>query len=265
MSIRDLINDPRTSIDKDVALMVDAAPFSAALQHISQFAFWSATGKKKPLWEHQQRAIETTLAYLSADPYLPERPRVREAALLKLPTGTGKSGIVTVLARCLPNVKNVLVLTPRQSLVSQMSDDVRFRFWGHLGYDVTTGKTFTADASVIGAKLANVYVETLLPSHSDIILHHAPASDRVVLVGTYQALDLIRRRAKDPRPEREAKQKSALEMLRLLGAFDLVLVDEGHYEPAISLMAASSTWRWRTDSRAPRKIAACPDLCESDA
>jgi hypothetical protein len=55
-----------------------------------------------------------------------------------------------------------------------MSDDVRYRFWGHLGYDVTIGKTFTADATEFGAELMDVYVETLLPSHSDTILHHVP-------------------------------------------------------------------------------------------
>jgi superfamily II DNA or RNA helicase len=234
MSIRNLINDTRTSIDPDTALMIDAADFAATLKHISQFAFWTPTGRKRALWEHQQRAIEITLAYLSANPYLPERLDVREAGLLKLPTGTGKSGIVAVLARCLPKVKRILVLTPRQSLVAQMSDDVRFRFWGHLGYDVTDGKTFTASPSEIGAELAEIYVQTLLPSHSDIILHHVPASDRAVLVGTYQALDLIRRRAKDARPERAAKKKSADQILKLLETFDLVLVDEGHYEPAVS-------------------------------
>jgi superfamily II DNA or RNA helicase len=159
---------------------------------------------------------------------------VREAALLKLPTGTGKSGIVAVLARCLPKVKRALILTPRESLVVQMSDDVRYRFWGHLGYDVTIGKTFTADATEFGAELMDVYVETLLPSHSDTILHHVPVSDRALLVGTYQALDLIRRRAKDTRPQRATKQKAAENLLKLLGTFDLVVVDEGHYEPAVS-------------------------------
>jgi superfamily II DNA or RNA helicase len=234
MSIQDLIKDSQTSFDAETASLVDRRTFSAALRHVSQFAFWTKTAKEKALWQHQQRAIESTIAYLSADPHLPERPLVREAALLKLPTGTGKSGIVAVLTRCLPKVKRALVLTPRQSLVSQMSDDIRFRFWGHLGYDVTAGKTFTADSSVIGAELADVYVETLLPSRSDIILHHVPASERSVIVGTYQALDLIRKRAKDARPERAAKRKSAEDVLTLLGTFDLVLVDEGHYEPAVS-------------------------------
>ena len=55
-----------------------------------------------------------------------------------------------------------------------------------------------------------------------------------MLVGTYQALDLIRRRSKDARPDRAAKRKSAEDLLKLLASFDLILVDEGHYEPAVS-------------------------------
>jgi hypothetical protein len=87
MGIKDLINDSRTSIDKAVASSVDAGTFSAGMRRLHQYGFWS--GRSKPaLWEHQRQAIETVVAYLSADPHLPERPNLREAALLKLPTGT---------------------------------------------------------------------------------------------------------------------------------------------------------------------------------
>ena len=87
MGIRDLVNDPRTSIDEAVASSVDAGTFSAAMRRLQQYGFWS--GRSKPaLWEHQRQAIETVVAYLSADPHLAERPNLREAALLKLPTGT---------------------------------------------------------------------------------------------------------------------------------------------------------------------------------
>jgi hypothetical protein len=233
MGIRDLINDPRTSIDEAVASSLDAGTFPAAVRRLQQYGFWTL-GSKRALWEHQRRAIETVVAYLSADPHLPERPNLREAALLKLPTGTGKSGIIAVLARCLPSVNRTLVLTPRESLVDQMIDDVRFRFWGHLGYTIQEGCTFTADASEMGADLPDAYVETLLPSRGDRILQHVPAAAKAVLVGTYLALDLIRRRAHDKRPERVAKAKVAEGILELLADFDLVLVDEGHYEPAIS-------------------------------
>ena len=234
MSIRDVAKDERNSIKDEVVGMVDDRKFSAAASHLRRNKFWSSSGKTKPLWEHQRGAIETAAAYLIADPHLPERQSLREAALLKLPTGTGKSGIVAVLSRCLPQVKRTLILTPRQTLVAQMKDDVRFRFWKHLGYDVTDGTTFTADVATTGAELSDVYVETLLPSTIGRILQHVPAAGRTVLVGTYQALDMIRRQSKNPRLTSAAERRAADDTLALLASFDLVLVDEGHYEPAIS-------------------------------
>jgi hypothetical protein len=92
------------------------------------------------------------------------------------------------------------------------------RGWGHLGYTIREGCTFTADAAEIGADLPDAYVETLLPSRSDRILQHVPAAAKAVVVGTYQALDLIRRRARDKRPERAVKANVAQEILELLGA-----------------------------------------------
>jgi superfamily II DNA or RNA helicase len=234
MGLKDLERDPRTSIDVTVARLVDTRKFMATLRHLEAFQFWNASGRQKPLWEHQRAAIETIAAYLAADPHLPHRPTLREAALLKLPTGTGKSGIVAVLARCLPEVKRTLVLTPRKSLVAQMKDDVRFRFWKHLQYPAKDDEIFVADAKIFGNAMDTGYVETLLPSKLSQILHHVPASERTVLIGTYQALDAIRRRSKDSRPNRAAARKDAEELLDLLRQFDLVLVDEGHYEPAIS-------------------------------
>lgn len=232
MGIRDLVHDLRTSIDDEVAASVDGKSYGATVRYLQKYRFWE--GAKPTLYEHQRRAIETVAAYIAADPHLPERPNLREAALLKLPTGTGKSGIVAVLGRCLPTVNRTLVLTPRESLVAQMSDDVRFRFWKHLGYTVDEGRTFTAKESSMGADLEEAYVETLLPSRADAILQHVPAATKSILTGTYQALDMIRRRARDPRPERAAKAKAAQDLLALLASFDLVVVDEGHYEPAIS-------------------------------
>jgi superfamily II DNA or RNA helicase len=235
MTIQELIDNDLTSITKGVAGLIDKRAFSGSLKQLSKFDFWakSSNGKGR-LWSHQITAIETTLAYLSAGPHLPERPLVREAALLKLPTGTGKSGVVAVLARCVRRVKRTLILTPRQSLVEQMGDDVRFRFWGHLGYPVVDGSTFTAEASGIGADLGDAFFETLLPTRADKILKNLPVAERSILVGTYQALDLIRRSAKDEHPERAKEQMSAQALIALLATFDLIVVDEGHYEPAIS-------------------------------
>ncbi|MCV0386471.1 MAG: DEAD/DEAH box helicase family protein [Nitrobacter sp.] len=81
------------------------------MAQLARYGFWSQTGASPHLWDHQKAAIGTVVAYLNANRAIPERPEHQEAALLKLPTGTGKSGIIAVLARCLPNVRKVLVLT----------------------------------------------------------------------------------------------------------------------------------------------------------
>jgi hypothetical protein len=106
-----------------------------------------------------------------------------------MPTGTGKSGLVALLSRCLSTVNRTLELTPREALVEQMSDDVLLRFWTHLGCAVQAGHRFTADAPTMGAELQRAYVETLLPSRGDAILQALQCNP---LRGTQRALRMIR-------------------------------------------------------------------------
>jgi len=55
-----------------------------------------------------------------------------EAALIKMPTGTGKTAVIATLACCSPLSKKTLVITPRAALVRQMTFDLSFRFWQKL-------------------------------------------------------------------------------------------------------------------------------------
>jgi hypothetical protein len=83
---------------------------------------------------------------------IPERRDHTEAALLKLPTGTGKSGIIAVIFRCLPTDRKVLVLTPRAALTEQLLLDIRYRFWLHLGCEIQDGRLSRAAAAEFGAE-----------------------------------------------------------------------------------------------------------------
>ncbi|MGJ4891205.1 DEAD/DEAH box helicase [Bradyrhizobium sp. HKCCYLRH3099] len=200
---------------------------------LRKFRFWTRESGDEPhLWEHQRTAVSLACAYLVCDPHIPDRPALREAALLKLPTGTGKSGIVAVLSRCVPNVRCVLILVPREALRDQLSDDLQWRFWQHIGYRTTENSTFLGDPGEIGRPLDPAYISDLLPSTIRQIDTHLPGQDRVVLIGTHQAFDQIRRtkRHSDPDVAAEAAQFLA----NLASRVDLVIVDEGHYEPAIS-------------------------------
>ncbi|MFD0908596.1 DEAD/DEAH box helicase [Ruegeria arenilitoris] len=231
MKLKELISDKRSSISGQG---IDKTAYSQTLRHLQSYSFWEGSEDKPRLWEHQKAAIATIVAYLHGDKQIPERPEQTEAALLKLPTGTGKSGIIAILARCLPKVRRVLVLTPRTALTEQLLADIRYRFWSHLGYDVNGSTLFTAEADVFGTTLENVYVEQFLPKNVGMVMQHLGdrATDRAILVGTHQALGGIRKTAHDP--DNVGSEVAAALLAHIRDQFDLVIVDEGHYEPAIS-------------------------------
>lgn len=231
MNLKELVRDARTSIRQD---SIDGAAYEQGLRHLRGYNFWNGAEGAPRLWEHQQTAIATVVAYLHGDKTIPERPEQKEAALLKLPTGTGKSGIVAVLARCLPEVRRVLVLTPRTALTEQLMADVRYRFWKHMGIEHEGTALFTAEAEEFGRALESVYVEQFLPKNVDMMVQHLaePDSDRAILVGTHQALGDIRKKAFNS--DLQGSGNCAALLANIQDNFDLVIVDEGHYEPAIS-------------------------------
>lgn len=231
MNLDDLIADTRTSLDDAIRLHIETAGFTRDQRQLARFEFWNGAGDHPHLWEHQKAAIATVTAYLNGDKSIPERPDHTEAALLKLPTGTGKSGVIAVLARCLPAIHKVLILTPRTALTEQLLRDIRYRFWGHLGYEVQYGQLFTAEAAAFGAALETVYTETFLPSRRQSMSLHLDDVERAILVGTHQALGNIRKSAFDP-DEPDEVSRRLLDQIK--SSFDLVIVDEGHYEPAVS-------------------------------
>ena len=231
MNLNDLIADTRTSLDETIRQQIDPAGFTRDQEQLERFEFWTGVGNQPHLWEHQKAAIATVIAYINGDKSIPERPDHAEAALLKLPTGTGKSGIIAVLARCLPTIHKILILTPRRALTEQLLRDIRYRFWGHLGYEIQDGRLFTAEAAAFGTALEDVYTEMLLPSRGQRMSLHLDDVDRVILVGTHQALSSIRKSALDPDEPDEASHR-LLDQIK--NSFDLVIVDEGHYEPAVS-------------------------------
>ncbi len=176
------------------------------------------------------------VAYLCADRRLPLEEIANEAALVKMPTGTGKSAVISVLCRCLPTIRRALVLTPREALTDQLYRYVRRGFWSRMEYAVDDQALFSDEqGAATGNPVPRAYIAKLLPSAVRSILDADPTQERMVLVGTLQAMDMIRRDAQkaiDPSPTSESLR--AADLLRLIGKLDLVVVDEGHYEPAIS-------------------------------
>lgn len=149
------------------------------------------------LWPHQREAIKMIESYLSAY----SQGETEKSALVQMPTGSGKSGVIAIAARCLPNVGAVLVLTPRVSLRDQLCRDIQGRFFEHIQYPPESlPKTVQR-----------------VDDGQRPILDDATATR--VYVTTIQKLVSL-----------AANQPTIFK--KLADALSLVIVDEGHYEPA---------------------------------
>lgn len=214
--------------------MFDKPGYGQDIAALEALPVWTSPGDGRALWEHQKQAIAFSAAYCRLD----STGASPEAGLIKMPTGTGKSGVVAVVSRCLPNIRKVLVLTPREGLVQQMLADIQRRFWHNMGIASVEGKTWH------GPGVEPAVIQLLLPNarRTRQICQQSTTADRLVLVGTLQALDKIRStRDRLSRkaitglgPEQIVELARLDEILNLLKTFDLILIDEGHYEPAPS-------------------------------
>lgn len=237
MDLKDLVADSRTSLRAVQEL--DRRTYTSIVRHLGRYAFWPQEHSEgRHVWDHQHAAICLLAAYLSSDRAIAREYIRNEAALVKMATGAGKSAVIAMLCRCLPEVKRVLVVTPRTALTDQIYDYVRANFWKTMGLTAATRSTYVdQEGNEAGAPVDNAYIAHLLPSTVGLILAHAPDQERIVLAGTLQALDQIRRTSEKLLSDDEARNREIVEagrMVNLIRSFDLVVVDEGHYEPAIS-------------------------------
>jgi superfamily II DNA or RNA helicase len=143
-----------------------------------------------PLWPHQRKAVDFAVDHLNS---------IASACLIRMPTGTGKTGLIACLA-LLSAPGRTLVLTPWANLRRQMVDALQRDFWASLGIEPPPGR-----------------VAELLPNKANSLLAKGEAK---VLVSTLSALNDLRRDY-----PRDYEQLS--------NHIDLVMVDEGHYEPAV--------------------------------
>jgi superfamily II DNA or RNA helicase len=162
--------------------------FVAHLQHRT----WKAVIAEK-WWQHQQQALEMVGDYLAAT--------TDQQAMVRMPTGTGKTLVIATLARLLKEYPRVLVVVPWENLVRQLSLEIESRIWVKLGeYDALPARS----------------VLTFTPTSLSAVLKQLQGTG--VLVCTYQTLQAV------------YKKNSAFQSLRKWTT--LTLVDEGHREPA---------------------------------
>jgi len=153
---------------------------------------WQQVIEKK-WWVNQRRAINRIDAYLAANS--------DRQAMVRMPTGTGKTAVIATLAQLLADRPRCLLVAPWEYLVKQLRRELFERFWKKVGED----SSFTPKAC-----------EIFTPS-TFAGARKAVASGGVLLC-TNQTLQVLR------------KDDATFRKLRTWCT--LTLVDEGHREPA---------------------------------
>lgn len=143
-----------------------------------------------------------------------------EPVLVRMPTGTGKTGIIA-LASFFGNDKgSTLIVTPWKNLCEQLEDDLQFNathgFWYSLGLSVTKSERVAYESLVKSVVFKPL---RFMPSDAGKILKDN-SGKRTVLISTLAGLQRLQR--DHPGTYDELKK-----------AIGLVIVDEGHYEPAV--------------------------------
>ncbi|MBN1305574.1 MAG: DEAD/DEAH box helicase family protein [Anaerolineales bacterium] len=154
-----------------------------------------------PLWEPQRASVECMRNYIWAY----QGGEVTESAMVHMPTGSGKTGVIATLARFLEEVGCVLVLTPRVALREQLFRDIDHRFYEHLDPSPDIEK-LPKDVVQVKSRERVLDLENI---------------DATVLISTIQ---MISNMSKDTRNGKEWDT--------LLAHVSLVIIDEGHCEPA---------------------------------
>jgi len=152
------------------------------------------------LWTHQRDAINCMRRYIADY----QNGLADGSALVHMPTGSGKTGVIAALARCVPESGCTLILSPRIALREQLVRDVKSRF-----FECLKTKPSLSDIPKV---VLDITGEDPIPE----ITNH----DSTVLISTIQKIYSVAE--KDP------------EWRILVKHISLVIVDEGHYEPAAS-------------------------------
>jgi superfamily II DNA or RNA helicase len=163
-----------------------------------------------PLWESQRAAISRMREYILAY----QRGKTKKSALVHMPTGGGKTGVIAILSRCAPEVNSALVLTPRVALRAQLYTNIQDRFFQSVA---PTLDTDAIPKQVIEVADANA-------------IQRIPEQGTAVIIMSIQMVDRMNR-IKDNFWTKWVEKIS------------LVIIDEGHCEPATSWSQAIRSFR----------------------
>jgi superfamily II DNA or RNA helicase len=145
------------------------------------------------LWINQRQALDRMDAYLSA--------KSDRQGMVRMPTGTGKTAVIATLGQLLADKQRCLVVAPWENIVRQLRRELAGGFWKKIGED----KSFTPRPCKV-----------FTPSSFAVARREVAAKG--VLLCTNQTLQALR--------------KDVASFRKLRTWCQLVLVDEGHREPA---------------------------------
>lgn len=149
--------------------------------------------KSLSLWKHQHEAVQTVLRYVAAY----RKGSTTASCLVHMPTGTGKTGVIAALSRCVSTLNCVVVIAPRIALKDQLFREISNGFFNRLNRKLPT-----------------------IPKKTYVLEGSTRTIEDAVYITTIQQLQDLRRR-RDHRFD------------LLVRRAELVIFDEGHYEPAL--------------------------------
>ncbi|MDS1138765.1 DEAD/DEAH box helicase [Nitratireductor indicus] len=148
------------------------------------------------LWDHQIAAVRAVEKYFHTGS--------DRACLVHMPTGTGKTGVMAVLATRRAASDPVLVVCPSAALVEQLIKELNADFWDRIG--------------AVAEWRPDEVLQVLPSSVSDLVDKlEGVGGRRVIVVSTIQAMQQIH---------------SAGDDVKLHGSIGTIVFDEGHREPA---------------------------------
>ncbi|HUM51132.1 MAG TPA: DEAD/DEAH box helicase family protein [Chitinophagales bacterium] len=150
------------------------------------------------IWDHQKDAIQDISEYLKS--------KSDKSFLVKMPTGTGKTGVFASLTRIANPNLNYLIITPSTALKFQIIDELKTEFWKKIGYDES--------------KLKEQFIDSLIPTTFTIVKKEIE-NKKFIIVTTIQALQAI--------ASNNSIEKEYEEFQNKVGC---IIFDEGHKEPA---------------------------------
>ena len=208
-----------------LCIMADSPPPPPTQGVFQRYGAWVWNRALGKLWPHQLAAITNTMEHLRGR----VEAKKRRVAVIVMPTGTGKTGIIATMPYALQSNK-VLIVTPRSTLRGQVDEAIALRH----GQE---NPPFLFARQIVSTDRPDMLPEVQ-------VLESKSHEGRGVLFRPIPHLHVVLANAQMfyVKPD-VADWRDLLPV----NTFDLILIDEAHFHPA-------ETWKRIIDHFAPSNI-----------